>query len=127
MEESKTVSTPCNSSQMITKESESTTKEEMKNRSYRELVGSLIYLANATTWYCAANVLSRFYTDSQMKHWMTAKRVVRYLKETINYSITYEKDENEIQTYVDSDWAGDISDRRSCSGYVTMLVGGPVS
>lgn len=53
--------------------------------------------------------------------------MVRYLKGTIDYNIVYERDTREIQTYVDSDWAEDVSNRRSCSGYVTMLAGGPVS
>lgn len=53
--------------------------------------------------------------------------MVRYLKGTIDHSITYEQNGYGIQTYVDSDWAGDVSDRRSCSGYVTILAGGPVN
>lgn len=129
MEESKTVSTPCDLSQKLTESSEDATTEEMKNKPYKELVGSLIYLANATRPDIAhiASVLSRFYSNPQKKHWIAAKRVVRYLKGTIDCNITYEKDGREIQTYVDSDWAGDVSDRRSCSGYVTILAGGPVS
>lgn len=125
MDESKTVSTPCDVSQKLMEEDGSSIEEEMKNKPYRELVGSLIYLANATRLDIAyiANVLSRFLSNPRRKHWIAAKRVVRYLKGTIEYSIVYEKDESEIQIYVDSDWAGDVSDRRSCSGYVTMLAG----
>jgi len=101
----------------------------MKNKPYRELVGSLVYLTNATRPDIAyiANVLSRFHLSLQKKHWMAAKRVIRYLKKTIEYSITYKKREDEIQAYVDSDWANDISDRRSYTGYVITLAGGPVS
>lgn len=59
---------------------ELTTEEEIKNKPYRELVGSLIYLANATRPDIAyvANVLSRFYSNPQKKHWIAAKRVIRF-------------------------------------------------
>jgi len=104
-------------------------KEEMQEKPYKELVGSLIYLANATRPDIAfiSNVLSRYYSNPQQKHWIAAKRVIRYLKETIDYCITYEADGKPMQTFVDSDWAGDVSDRKSCSGFITILAGGPVS
>lgn len=75
MEESKTTSTPCDISQKLTEEDEVATPEEMRNKPYRELVGSLIYLANATRPDIAyvASVLSRFYSNSQKKHWIAAK------------------------------------------------------
>jgi len=115
MDESKTVSTPCAVSQKLMEKDKSSTEEEIKNNPYRELVGSLIHLANATRPDIAyiANVLSRFLSNPRRKHWIAAKRV-RYLKGTIEHSIVYGKDESKAQIYVDSDWAGDVSDRRSC-------------
>lgn len=56
-----------------------------------------------------------------------AKRVLRFLKETINYSLKYEKEDSPLTAYVDSDWAGDASDRKSCTGYVMQLAGSPIS
>jgi len=45
---------------------------EMQKKSYRELVGGLIYLANATRpdIAYAANVLSRFCIDPGTSHWL---------------------------------------------------------
>lgn len=132
MEDSKEVSTPMESSLKISKKMSSTTEEEkseMKNRPYRELVGGLIYLANATRpdIAFAAAVLSRFCSNPGRNHWFIAKRVLRYLKATLNYGITYVKDSKNLIAYSDSDWAGDIDDRKSCSGNVLMLSGGPIS
>ncbi|XP_070152493.1 uncharacterized protein [Polyergus mexicanus] len=104
-------------------------KANMKHKPYRELIGSLIYLANATRpdLAFAASALSRFCTDPEEAHWKLAKRVLRYLQHTAGYGITYTKDCKEMQAYVDSDWAGDVEDRKSCSSNVVMLANGLLS
>lgn len=104
------------------------TESAMIDKPYRELVGSLIYLANATRpdIAFAANLLSRFCTSPKLVHWKMAKRVLRYLNGTIENCISYTK-ENKLIVYVDSDWAGDTSDRRSCTGYIVCIGGGPIS
>lgn len=103
--------TPLESNQKLTKRIESNSENEsvdMKHKPHRELIGSLIYLANATRpdLAFAVNALSRFCTDPDEVHWKLAKRVLRYLQHTINYSITYTRDSKEMRAYVDSrlDW-----------------------
>jgi hypothetical protein len=50
------------------------------------------------------------------------KRVLRYLNGTINLGIMYKRGGNEkLEAYTDSDYAGDLDDRKSTSGYVFML------
>ncbi|CAK9827765.1 Retrovirus-related Pol polyprotein from transposon TNT 1-94 [Anthophora retusa] len=132
MEEAKATHTPIESNTKITKEMGPTTEEErreMLHRPYRELVGGLIYLANATRpdIAFAASTLSRFCSDPGKMHWILAKRVLRYLIETSHYKITYCKDGENLKAYTDSDWAGDTDDRRSCTGNVLILSGGPIS
>lgn len=102
---------------------------EVQKKPYRELVGGLIYLANATRPDIAfvANVLSRFCSVPGITHWQFARRVLRYLKHTSHYGITYTKNKDKLQAYTESDWAGDIDDRKSCTGNVIMLAGGPIS
>jgi len=39
-------------------------------------------------------VLGRYLSDSRMQHWKAAKRVMRYLKRTKGYILTYQKSEN---------------------------------
>lgn len=131
MTECKAVATPMEISTVLTKELGSQTAEEkMKNVPYRELVGALIYLSNATRPDLAfvASALSRFCANPGPTHWKIAKRVLRYLQGTLYCGIKYSESNNDkLKAYVDSDWAGDIDDRRSCSGYVFMLANGPIA
>ena len=39
----------------------------------------------------------------------------------------FNKDENILSAYSDADWAGDLNDHKSSSGYISMLSGGAVS
>jgi len=50
-------------------------------------------------------------------HWTTAKRVLRYLKHTLDHGLFYKPGSFGINAYCDSDWAGDPDDRRSTCGY----------
>ena len=54
------------------------------------------------------------------------KWVLRYLRGTSDYSIIYCSFDNSICGYVDSDFVGDLDKRRSTSGYVFTLAGGPI-
>lgn len=58
---------------------------------YSELIGALQFLANVTRFDIAfsVNMLSRYLQDPGPAHWNAAKRVLRYLKETINEGISY--------------------------------------
>lgn len=56
------------------------------------------------------------------------KRVLRYVKNTIELGVKYKRGgNNELQVYTDSDYAGDLDDRRSTSGFVFLIAGGVVS
>lgn len=132
MKDAKTISTPLEVNIKITKEASPRSEDEraeMKNRPYRELVGGIIYLANATRpdIAFAASILSRFSTNPGELHWMLAKRVLRYLKGTSHYGIKYTKNQDLLTAYTDSDWAGDVDDRKSCTGNVIILANGPIS
>ncbi|PNX60132.1 putative copia-type protein, partial [Trifolium pratense] len=51
-------------------------------------------------------------------HFKAAKRVLRYVKGTINYGIKFCRSQNfKLQGYSDSDWAGSLDDMKSTSGY----------
>jgi hypothetical protein len=55
-------------------------------------------------------------------HWVVAKRVLRYLKGTIEHGIFYAKWSLQLTAFYDSDWAGSLDDRRSTSGMAMFLV-----
>ena len=71
-------------------------------------------------------ILSRFNRNPNAKHISAIKRVLRYLKGTLDYKITYKKG-NGLVGYTDADWASDQETRRSLGVYVFMLYGGAVS
>jgi len=56
-----------------------------------------------------------------------AKHVLRYLKGTKHFGINYTKNLENVAAYTDSDWAGDIDDRKSCTGNIIILANGPIS
>jgi hypothetical protein len=57
------------------------------------------------------------------------KRIFAYLKGPTDYGITFSggKFLNQLTAYSDSDYAADVVPRRSTTGYVLMINGGPVA
>lgn len=70
----------------------------------------------------AVNDVSRFNSNYNMAHWQAVKRIFRYLRGTIDYKLHYTKGGNDgIVGYCDADYASDLGERRSCTGYVFKL------
>lgn len=96
---------------------------------YRAIIGRLIYLAGSTRPDIAYTVsnLSRFNSKPHKTHMESAVRVLKYLKGTINHSIVYRKTGMELYGHCDADWGNCKIDRRSYTGFVMILAGGPVA
>ena len=124
------VSTPVDVSANLSS-SCSTSTSKVDQAMYQSAVGSLLYLANWTRpdISFAVNSAARFCSDPKGEHWTAVKRIFRYLKGTISYGILYlnPSDNEDVVGYCDSDWAGDLDDRRSTSGYVFCIGAGPIS
>ena len=104
--------------------------KEMENIPYASAIGSLMYAQVCTRPDIAfiVGVLGRYLSNPGVDHWKAAKRVMRYLKRTKDYMLTYRRsDRLEIIGYTDSDFAGCQDSKRSTSGYVYMLAGGAIS
>jgi len=54
-------------------------------------------------------------------YWIAVKRVLRYLKGTIEFGLLYTPGTIAMHAYCDSDWAGNPDDRRSTTGYGVFL------
>jgi hypothetical protein len=95
---------------------------------YRELVGSLMYLAVCTRPDIshAVGALARYMSAPQKQHWDAARALLRYLGGTTGVGICF-GDALGLQGYCDADYAGDLDTRRSTTGFVFTLHGGAVS
>lgn len=96
---------------------------------YKQMVGSLMYMtATRPDLMYAVSLISRFMEAPTELHHQAVKKILRYLKGTINYGMFYKKSEGkELVSFSDSDYAGDLDDRKSTSGYVFLLSGAAVS
>lgn len=95
---------------------------------YQEAVGSLLYLAQSTRpdIAFAVNDVSRFNANHGSAQWMAVKRIFRYLRGTTNAKLRYTKSGEGLMAYCDADWASEIDNRRSCSGYIIKLSGASI-
>lgn len=107
------------------------TSELLKDASrYRSVVGSLLYISVVARPDIAnsASLLGRKFAVPTEQDWTAAKRVMRYLKGTINWSLHLSGEEDQaLLGYSDADWAGDLASRRSTSGFAFMFSGGTIS
>lgn len=69
----------------------------------------------------AVSKLSQFCVNPSKIHWQCAKYVLRYLAKTKNFALTYKASNPEIRINCDSDWAGDLDDRKSFNGIAIMI------
>ena len=106
----------------------------MSRVQYESAMGSLMYAMVCTRLDIAhaMEILSRFMSKEGKEHWTIVKRFFRYLHGTSDYGLCYEGRPIldrvlDIHGFVDADWAGDLDQRRSTSGYVFSLFGGVVS
>ena len=99
-------------------------------RKYQAAIGSLLYLAVWTRpdISYAVNSAAKHCAQPAHAHWTAVKRILRYLQGTVNYGLYYPLGvKSSVVGYSDSDWAGDISDRKSTSGYIFLVNGTAVS
>jgi hypothetical protein len=99
---------------------------------YRCIVGSLGYLVNMIRpdLDFACSELNKFVQYPQPTHMLEAQHVLHYLLDTYDLGIRYHRNAlnpDQLWGWVDTDWVDDIETRRSHTGYVLMLNGGPNS
>jgi hypothetical protein len=90
---------------------------------YRSTVGSLEYLSLTRPDIAfAVNKVSQFMQDPHEPHWTAIKRILCYLKATIEYTFCIHKlSSHQLIAFLDSDWVGYPDDRKSTSGYCVFL------
>ncbi|XP_047949217.1 uncharacterized mitochondrial protein AtMg00810-like [Salvia hispanica] len=85
---------------------------------YRSVVGSLQYATiTRPELSFSVNKVSQYMACPLDTHWRAVKRILRYLSGTIDYGLHVKASNFKISGFSDSDWASDIDDRRSTTGY----------
>ena len=72
-------------------------------------------------------VVSKYMENLGKEHWNVVKWVLRHLRATSDYCITFNNNIDYVCGFVDSDFTGDLDKRRSSLGYVFTLAGGAIS
>lgn len=97
--------------------------EEQSNdfdKPYRLLLGSLMYamLCSRPDLSYSLNYLSRFQNNPNETVWQMLKRVLRYVKGTLDLKLVFKKNMGCILTgYSDADWGNDTQSRKSTTGF----------
>ena len=128
MENCKPVATPAEAGQKLTKGTEDS--EYVDKVHYQSVVGSLLYLSTRTRpdITFAVNRVARFCSNPTTQHMTAVKRILRYLRGTTTLGLLYKRNGSKaIVGFSDSDWGGDVDDRKSTSGYVFQIGGSTVS
>ena len=111
-------------------DTESAIEPRCDRTKYQEIIGSLNFLATRTRPDLSFSVglLARYSNDPTEAHFAVAKRILRYLRGTVDYALQYRaSDAHAMIAYTDADYAGDKESRRSTSGCIFMLARGAIS
>lgn len=129
MVEAKPMCVPCDPNTTLSPVSDE--NEGAEKVPFREAVGSLMFLAivSRPDISFAVNQVSKFLNRHNNEHWRAVKRIIAYVAGTSKYGIEYCSDGRELRLmgYSDADYAGDVETRKSTTGYVFELAGGPVT
>ncbi|KAL5575123.1 hypothetical protein UlMin_016822 [Ulmus minor] len=120
MENCKPISTPTKYRIKMSKHEEG---ERVDPTFFKSLVGSLRYLTcTRPNILHAVGLVSCYMESPTITHFKAAKRILRYLKGTIDFGLFYSvSNDYKFVGYSDSDWGGDIDNRRSTTGFVFFM------
>ena len=88
---------------------------------YQAVIGSITYTVTVTRpdLAQALGLIIQFASNPSKEHWTAVKRILRYIKGTINHEILFDgqKEKNvQLEGYVDADWGSNPNRRKSQSG-----------
>lgn len=89
---------------------------------YCSVVGALQYVTLTLPDIAfAVNQVCQYMHEPRTAHWMAVKRILRFLKGTITHGLPFCKGPFTLIAYSNADWARDLDDRRSTSGYAVFF------
>ena len=97
----------------------------------QQLLGALLYLALCTRPDIASAVraVATHVSEPTKRHLNAAKRILRFIKGTKMVKLTFKRGSQarHLQAFCDASWAEDQANRRSTTGFVFQLTGGPIA
>jgi hypothetical protein len=142
MTECKPMATPMEERIKLSKQS---TTAKVDGTRYRSIVGGLRWLTHTRPDIAfAVGYVSRFMEDPREDHWGAVKRLLRYIKGSLNQAVVFPKGgglrltvfseappkvkdgEPGLTAFSDADMAGDVDGRRSTSGVLIFLGAAPI-
>ncbi|KAL0345620.1 UNVERIFIED_CONTAM: Retrovirus-related Pol polyprotein from transposon TNT 1-94 [Sesamum radiatum] len=103
--------------------------DSVSQADYAKIIGSVMFLMNYTRPDIAYAVsrLSRYTHNPNKDHWDALRRLLRYLKGTMNLCLHFNKYPAVLEGFCDANWVTDNDEVSSTSGYVFTLGGGAIS
>jgi len=92
-------------------------------------MGKLIYLSHTRPDISyVVSVVSQFMHCPSKNHMDTVVQIIRYLKSAPGKGLIFSKNGHlDIEGYTNADWVGNLSARKSISGYFTFVGGNLVT
>ena len=99
------------------------TSHEVDATLYYQLFGSLLYLTHSCLNISfVVGLVAQYMKHPHESHWKATKRILWYIRGTIQFEIHYSTWATPLLVgFTDSDWVGDLDDRKSSTGYVFTL------
>eukprot|EP00253_Pinus_taeda_P008167 PITA_08167 len=105
------------------------TSPEVDATLYYQLVGNILYLTHTRPYLSfVVGLISRFMQSPHESHWKLAKRIIHCVRGIVQFGIHYSAEASPLLVgFTDSNWVGDLDDRKSTAAYVFTLVSRPIT
>lgn len=108
----------------LLKQEENKTPPKSEKFTYREIVGSLLYISSKTRLDIsyATNYSSRYIENYSEENINNVKHILKYLNGNVKQGLKYSnnKQNDLLEAYCDADFAGNTETRRSTTGFVVF-------
>jgi histone deacetylase 1/2 len=93
------------------------------NTQFRSIVGALQYLTlTRPDLSFSVNKVCQHLHAPTTKHWTAAKRILRYVKDTLKLGIIFTQSSSTfLSAFSDAEWAGCLDDRHSTGGFAIFV------
>ena len=123
MENVKHVQTPLPAGYQPTKAPVDYNASAEDRQAYQSIIGSLLYVMLGTCPDISYAVIrmSQYMSNPTQEHIQKACHIVKYLESTSNLALSFSGGESSLDSFCDSDWAGDKDTMHSTSSYAIFL------